>query len=157
MLLGRIPITSFMFRLSLVVEEVLFDFSKRRGGNMRISLNVCSGSDSKYDHLTSFDVLSGSSHGYVDYHPRVFSYTVPVTQDNGGASKLRWDFFNEPDHPNEVRLKVSVQESNDNSTVLIDEYIDTSKNNSIQALQRFLEMYVVPDASVNYQVHPEVE
>lgn len=138
-------------------EDMLFDFSKRRGGNMRISLNVCSGGDSKYGHLTSFSVLSGSFHGYVDCHPRVSSYTVPVTQDNGGASKLRWDFFNETDHPNEVRLKVSVQESNDNSTVIIDEYIDTSKNNSIQALQRFLEMYVVPDASVNYQVHPEVE
>lgn len=144
-------------------EDVLFEFMQTKGRKMQITMDVCSGGDGKYERVEGFITRTGEFYGRVDYHPRASSYTIPVRQGESNVTQLRWDFFNEPDHPKEVRLKISAQESHDKrthtfyGTVLIDEYIDTSINDSIPALQRFLELYVIPHASVNYQIHPEVE
>lgn len=138
-------------------EDVLFWFMQTKDGKMQITMNVCSGDDVKYKRVEGFIARTDEFYGRVEYHPRVNSYTIPVRHGDSNVTQLRWDFFNEPEHSKKVRLKISAQESNDNGSVLIDEYIDTSINDSIPALQRFLELYVIPHASVNYQVHPEVD
>ena len=139
-------------------EDVVFEFIQRKGRKMQITMDVCSGSDGKYIREEGFITRTDEFYGHVDYHSRVNSYAIPVRQGDSNVTQLRWDFFNEPDHPKEVHLEISAQETPyDDGTVLIDEYIDTSINDSIPALQRFLELYVIPHASVNYQIHPEVK